>query len=205
MSIIINSNLLERNRIIEADLLRSAEQYYEGGDLRWFFSYAHGKITEQINKNIKIFEKPNDLLRLNIHFAETYIRAVNGQPHNQWREAFQYCESLQNTGIFFGGEFCGARMAKVHIYIDLSIALREVGCISPKDYSNMLVFVNRSSLAALARLRGKAMGSAQSILQYFFSDWFNMNVEVWRNNVYEEVCHVPVPDVDANFSQKIHN
>ena len=44
-------------------------------------------------------------------------------------------------------EMCGAAMANVHIHVDLANALREVGCISPQDYGNMLVFVNRGSLA----------------------------------------------------------
>ena len=60
---------------------------------------------------------------------------------------------------------CGAAMANVHIFLDLQTALREAGCITADDYGNMLVFVNRGNLAALVRLRGRAVGEAERMLQ----------------------------------------
>jgi len=69
-------------------------------------------------------------------------------------------------------------MASVHIQIDLSAAIREVGCIPPQDYGNMLVFVNRGSIAALVKLRGKAVAAAEAMLQYLVAPMIDLEVKV---------------------------
>ncbi len=192
----IDAVLRERNRVIEAALLDSAEAYYRKEDLRWFFAFAHGQITKQINANLTMFQDPNALLRLNIHFAEEFVRALDGQPHDLWKRAFRVCASLgrNETMLLMEAEMCGAAMANVHIYVDLANALREVGCISPADYGNMLVFVNRGSLAALVRLRGRAIGSAEAMLNQLAAPMLELEVKAWRNAVFEAACHARVPD-----------
>ncbi len=200
--------LVDRNRVIEQDLLNTAEAFYRDGDLRWFFTYAHGKITQQINNNLSAFQRPNALMRLNIHFAEEFIRALNSQPHAAWQRAFRFCQALQQgaseTPALVGEtEFCGAAMANVHINVDLNAALREVGCIPPADYGNMLVFVNRGSLAALVRLRGRAIGAAEAMLQHVLAPLVDLEVKAWRNAAFETVCNTPVPPVEPGFSGRI--
>jgi hypothetical protein len=192
----IDPVLLERNRVIEAALLDGAEVYYQKEDLRWFFSYAHAQITRQINANLTMFQNPNALLQLNIHFAEEFVRAIDGQPHELWKEAFAICASLQRNPMIFipEVEICGARMANVHIHVDLANALREVGCISPQDYGNMLVFVNRGSLAALVRLRGRPLAAAEAMFNQLMAPLLELEVKAWRNAVFEAACHVRVPD-----------
>jgi hypothetical protein len=196
--------LVARNRTIEQALLREADAYLARGDFRWFFTYAHGRITAQINANLIRFQRPNELMRLNIHFAEQFIRAIGGQPHDRWREAFRRCELLRThaaDNVFLVGEveFCSAAMARVHISIDLAAALREVGCIPPSDYGNMLVFVNQGALAAAARYRGRYVGTAEVILQQLTAPLVDLEVKVWRNAAYQNVCGQPVPDPAPSF------
>lgn len=130
--------LLARNRVVEHTLFHDSQEFYKAGDFRWFFTLAHAHITRQINSNLNLFQRPNALLRLNLHFAEEFIRALNGQPHEGWRRAFQFCKALEkasnDTSMMVGEvEFCGARMANVHIHVDLSSALSDVGRIPPED------------------------------------------------------------------------
>jgi uncharacterized protein DUF5995 len=200
--------LMDRNRVIEEDLLNSAESLYCDGDLRWFFSYAHGMITQQINRNILAFQRPNVLMRLNIHFAEAFIRALDAHPHEAWKRAFRLCQALElgasETSALVGeAEFCGAAMANVHINIDLTAALQRVGCIPPADYGNMLIFVERGSLAALVRLRGQALGAAESMLQRVAAPLVGLEVKAWRNAAFKHICNMSVPPVEASFSQRI--
>jgi hypothetical protein len=96
-------------------------------------------------------------------------------------------------------EFCGAAMANVHIHMDLASALEEVGCIPPEDYGNVLIFVNRGALAALVRLRGRAIGAAQLMFGQLAAPWVNFEVKVWRNAVYENACGINVPDPTPGF------
>src|SRR5438128_2485111 len=88
---IVDSALMSKNKQIEQNLLNAADQYYSAHDLRWFFAFAHGQITKQINENIRLFQRPNAMIKFNIHFAEEFLRAVNGEPHAQWHRAFQFC------------------------------------------------------------------------------------------------------------------
>src|SRR5437879_5711496 len=170
----IDAALLARNRVVEHTLFHDAQEFYKAGDFRWFFTLAHAHITRQINSNLNLFQRPNALLRLNLHFAEEFIRALNGQPHEGWRRAFQFCKALEkasnDTSMMVGEvEFCGARMANVHIHIDLSSALSDVGCIPPEDYSNVLVFVNRGALWATVELRGKFIGVSEIMANQFIA------------------------------------
>jgi hypothetical protein len=194
--VLIDPLLRERNRAIERALLDAAEAYLARADLRWFFAYAHGMITKQINENLSSFREPNALLTLNIHFAEEFIRAIDGQGHEFWVKAFHLCAALQKseTALLMEAEMCGAAMANVHIHVDLANALRHVGCIPSGDYADMLVFVNRGSLAALVRLRGKAVGAGEAMLQQIAAPMMNLEVKAWRNAVFEAMCKSKVPD-----------
>lgn len=93
----IDPTLLERNRQIEQTLFSDAQAYLQAGDFRWFFALAHAHITHQINTNLRLFQRPNALLRLNLHFAEEFVRALNGQAHAGWRSAFRFCEVLEKN------------------------------------------------------------------------------------------------------------
>ena len=199
--------LVQRNRHIEQKMLKAADDYYAADDLRWFFTYAHAKITQQINNNLQRFQRPNAMLRLNMHFAEEFLRAVDGQPHAGWKKAFKWCQALEKTSnetvVLVGeAEWCGAAMANVHIRMDLSAALKEVGCIPPDDYGNMLVYVKRGALAAQVRLRGLFLGATESLAEALGAPLLKLEVEQWRNAVYEEVCHVPVPRPQKGFDPK---
>jgi hypothetical protein len=191
--------LVLRNRQIEESLLQAADRYYKAGDFRWFFAYAHGQITRLINEHWKKFQRPNALMRLNIHFAEEFVRAIGDQPHDSWKRAFRTCAALQTTSVdtmvLMGEvEFCGAAMANVHIHVDLAAAIRDVGCIPPEDYGNMLVFVNRGALAALVRLRGAGVGAAEAMINQLVAPLVKLEVKAWRNAVYVQGCNAVVPD-----------
>jgi hypothetical protein len=204
-SVRVDPLLLHRNLEIQRTLLSEAQLLYDRGDLRWFFTRAHGEITRLINnENLSEFQRPDALLRLNNHFAEEFIRALWGEPHEQWRAAFRYCQALekasaQTVALVGEFEFCSAQMANIHIRIDLSAAIREVGCIPPEDYGNVLVFVNRGSIAALVKLRGRVIGASQAMLQYLVAPIVNLEVKVWRNATYQDICQVPVPDPHPSF------
>ena len=191
--------LVFRNQQIETTLIGESDKYFINGDLRWFFTYAHAQITRQINDNLKLFQRPNALMRLNIHFAETFINALWDQPHEDWRRAFAVCAAFQKTSqdtsfLFMEAEMCGARMANVHINIDLRKALGEVGCIPPEDYSNMLILVTRGSVYALVRLRGQLIGAAEALINAFVAPLVNLEIKTWRNAVYAGTCNADVPD-----------
>jgi hypothetical protein len=193
---VIDPVLRDYNKQVEKALLEAADNYYEAGDLRWFFAYAHGTISKLINANLELFQDPNALLKLNIHFSEAFIRAVDGDGPDLWKKAFRMCAALQKNELLLQGEveMCGAAMANVHIFLDLQTALREVGCISADDYGNMLVFVNRGNLAALVRLRGRADGAAERMLQELVGPIIGLDVKAWRNAVFEAVCKKKVPE-----------
>jgi hypothetical protein len=200
----IDHDLLNRNRQVEQALFSDAKKFLDLGDLRWFFTLAHAHITRQINANLALFQRPNALLRLNLHFSEEFLRAINGQASVEWQSAFQFCASLQrgsvnNPALVGAVEFCGARMANVHIHIDLSRALNEVGCIPPEDYANVLVFVNRGALAATVELRGKFLGVSETMASQLIAPAVNLDVKAWRNAVYQKTCNAVVPDPESGF------
>jgi hypothetical protein len=200
----IDGALLARNRVVEHTLFRDADAFYRTGDFRWFFTLAHAHITRQINSNLNLFQRPNALLRLNLHFAEEFIRALNGQAHDGWRKAFEFCKALEkssNDNALLMGEveFCGARMANVHIHVDLAAAISDVGCIPPEDYANVLVFVNRGALAATIELRGKFLGVSEIMANQFIAPMVNLDVKEWRNAVYRNACNAVVPDPESTF------
>jgi hypothetical protein len=201
----VNPFLRERNQDIEAELFAVAENYLQQDDFRWFFGYAHAHITQQINQNLSLFQRPNELLRLNTHFAEEWLRAAKGQPHEAWREAFRRCQALKEASsetISLVGEleFCGAAMANVHINVDLAAALSEVGCIPPADFGNMLVLVNQGNVAAIVRYRDPPIGAAEAIVMRFLAPALDLDVEAWRNTAYQRICKTAVAPVQPGFS-----
>jgi hypothetical protein len=197
----IDDLLRQRNLVLERALLDAADAYYAAEDIRWFFAYSHGMITKQINRNLAIFEDPNGLLTLNIHFAEEFVRAIDGGGHERWKEAFRVCHALQEHGEYVPGqvEACAARMADVHIHVDLVAALRDVGCISARDYGNMLVFVNRGALAATNKLRGHIVGTAATMIMQIVGPLMDLDVKAWRNAAFEAACGRKVPNPDSPF------
>ncbi len=199
----VDGDLLARNRLVERTLFDHADRYYKAGDYRWFFALAHGEITREMNLNITKFQQPNAIMRLNQNFAWEFIRALNGQPHEQWRRAFAFCQSLQKASIPGDVELCGAKMANVHIHVDLSTALKEVGCIPPEDYANVLVFVNRGALRAQVKLRGKFLGVTETIASQLAAPIVKLDVKVWRNAVYEKACNAFVPDPQPDFRPRM--
>jgi hypothetical protein len=198
---VVDPSLLRRNRVIQKYLFDAADAYYAKEDLRWFFAYAHAMITLQINDNVGLFQRPNELLRLNMHFAEEFLRAVGHQEHRFWKHAFKLCQLLQDNPSVLVPEFelCAAQMASVHIHVDLAAAVREVGCVPPSDYGNMLILVNRGSLAAQVKLRGQRKGTAEALLQQLMAPLVNLDVKEWRNAVYTAACNSPVPDPETSF------
>jgi hypothetical protein len=205
---VIDPCLEAMNRDIEHRMLKAADDYYAKEDFRWFFTYAHAKITEQINTNLTAFQRPNALLRLNMHFAEAFLRAIAGESHEKWKKAFGVCKAFEkgaaSTAFLVGEvELCGAAMANVHIRIDLADAIRDVGCLPPADYANMLVFVNRGALAATVRLRGKVAGVAETILSQLMAPVVDLEVKTWRNTVYQNACNALVPDVEPAFIRRV--
>jgi hypothetical protein len=197
----IDELLRQRNLVLEKALLDAADAYYAAEDIRWFFAYSHGMITKQINRNLAIFEDPNSLMLLNIHFAEEFVRAIDGGGHERWKQAFRACRALQDNDTLVVGEVeaCAARMADVHIHVDLVAALRDVGCVSPRDYGNMLVFVNRGALAATNKLRGRVIGTAATMIMQIVGPLMELDVKAWRNAAFEAACGRPVPNPDVPF------
>jgi hypothetical protein len=200
--------LVNRSWQIETTLLSEAATLRQKGDFRWFFTLAHAEITKLINKNISAFQRPNALMRLNISFSEQFVRALWGQPHDGWKRAFQTCGALQSSSatnpLLVGEiEFCGAAMARIHINIDLSDAISQVGCIPPEDYGNMLVFVNHGALAAAVQLRGRALGAAETLMQQLIAPMLDLEVKAWRNSVYKNACLIPVPNPNPAFRPRI--
>ena len=207
-SVPVKQSLVNKNEAIENRLFTVANHYRDNEDLRWFFTYTHAMITRQINDNIDLFQRPNALIRLNMDFALTFLEALEGEPHKFWKQAFRECQALEQASektAFLVGETeaCGARMANVHISVDLKNSLQKVGCIPPEDYGNMLVLVKRGSLAALSELRGDVVGAAQAMGQHVVSPVLDLEIEEWRNAAYSGICGTEVPSVDPSFSEKV--
>jgi hypothetical protein len=202
----VDPELLSHNRAIAAQLRLIADDFYRRGDFRWFFTYANSQVARQIVDNVSVFQRPNALLRLNIHFAEAYLRAAEGNGSDVWRQAFEICSRLEIASEVVDElrgevELCGATMASVHIQVDLANALEAVGCIPPADFSNMLVLANRGALAALVRLRGRAVGAAEAMLNALVGPALGLDVKAWRNAAYQSVCNTPVPPVERGFGR----
>jgi hypothetical protein len=192
-TIAVDPALLSENAKIAADMMGETLKLEKAGDIRWFFAYAHAVISGLIVANVEKFQQPNALLRLNRHFASEFLRSIKGAPHPGWMQAFKFCAALGKANLPGNTELCGAAMANVHINVDLRTALHEVGCLPPQDYGNVLVFVNRASLAALARMRGRGLGAAEAIMQRFSAPVTGLDVKQWRNAAFMAVCKVPVP------------
>ncbi len=207
--------LVQRNRAIEESLLNAANNYLRRRDFRWFFTYAHGQITKQINKNIRRFEAPNALMLFNINFAEEFLSAIWGQPHRDWQQAFNRCEEISNASDELGGyaerelvQLCGAEMARIHINFDITTALMEDGCIPRQDFGNMLLLVNSGSQAAMIELRDRTSPYVEIIIgalsigpiyTLVIQQLGELVVKFWRNAIYERLCNTSVPNPAPHF------
>ena len=86
-------------------------------------------------------------------------------------------------------ETCGAIMAGVHISVDITQAITDVGCVPPRDFGNILTFVNDASGAAMVKLRGRFVGKLETQI----SDAIPI-VKYLRNTVYQNQRNAAVPD-----------
>jgi hypothetical protein len=59
--------------------------------------------------------------------------------------------------------------------------------------------VKRGALAATVELRGKFLGVSVVIGNEFVAPLASLDVEAWRNAVYQKVCNVPVPALQKTF------
>jgi hypothetical protein len=90
---------LARTKQLDVTFDSVAHRLAMNGDLRVFFTRSHGYITKKIARHIDLFENLNSLMRLNEAFATVYLSAINGNPHQGWREAFRICEALDKNAI----------------------------------------------------------------------------------------------------------
>jgi hypothetical protein len=209
----IDGKLLARTKEIDVAFKTVAGRLAAAGDPRLFFTHAHGYITGKIAKHIKLFSKPNALMRLNDSFATVYLRAINGNPHPGWMEAFKICKAMEKAKdaqsfleravmapyAATAFETCGGCMAKIHISTDLKNALKSVKDVDPQDYGNILVFVIEGHLYAEVQVRGRAMGALMMMFSVPVMDWLNTNAKKWRNDAFLEVYNKAVPDPSSAF------
>jgi hypothetical protein len=178
-------------------------------DPRVFFTIAHGYITKCIYANIDLFEAPDPLLRLNKDFATTFLRAIEGNPHDGWKRAFKVCSGLLgvvNSGIggnmiLRGGLFegCAGCMANVHINRDLVAALTRERNVSPRDYGNVYIFVVAGNLKAEEWLRGRLMAAVVGTAGMGVGMKINLDFKRWRNDAFQAAYGVAVPNPEASF------
>jgi hypothetical protein len=198
-TIAVEAALLKADELIEKRLFGAATAYEKAGDFRWFFAYSHAGITQRINASMKSttanYEQPNAMLKFNIHFGTAFLRAVAGLPSRPWTAAFAACKVLEvqsNVPMSITipeVEACGAIMAGVHISVDITQAINDVGCVPPRDFGNILTFVNQASEAALLKLRGRFVGKLETQLSQTIPV-----VKYLRNGVYQNQCNAEVPD-----------
>jgi hypothetical protein len=211
----IDQALLDRTKLL-CSQFDSAVSKLSGPplDLRVFFTLAHRYITKKILKHIDFFANPNALMRLNDCFASTYLKAINGEPHADWQKAFQVCNGERAAvrsgfiaAIFLGPvvfESCGACMANVHIKRDLRDALTQVRDVDPQDYGNVLIFVMRGNLYAEAKIRGTARGALMVMTSLPFATKLNLDVKTWRNQVFQDIYGVSVPEPSDSFVTQVN-
>ena len=184
------------------------------GDLRVFFTFAHAYITKKIRKHIGLFTAPNALLQLNASFANAFLQAIEGSPHSAWQRAFRVCSGLSTAGTegFFeyvmlapvSFEVCGACMAKIHITRDLKDALMTVKGVNSQDYGNVHVFVMEGNLFAEVQIRGQAGGALMVMTSMPIANKMNLDAKLWRNQVFNEVYGLAVPEPASTFVSAYH-
>lgn len=215
----VSHELLLENQKIEKKLGLVADTYMTQKDVRWMFAYAHFRITQQINASIVIpglFRDPNQLIRFNVSFATAFLAAVAAKPAYPWKQAFMYCAMADfyfdppiPIDIIPSLEYptdhqkavtvCSVAMADAHINTDIVNSLRTVGCIDVYDYANILPFVEIGARDAIYKLHGKLSG-------WVFDQLKQMLLpldEIWRNNVYQQVCGISVPDPEPLFMARV--
>lgn len=190
---VVSSVLVSANRRVENDLLSIAEAFLANKDLRWFFTYAHARITNQINASIGQFQRPNALLAFNLEFSRKYIAAVAEASSLPWQAAFAGCFALDWARPLWvqaaKAELCGAAMATLHIGIDIREALDTIGCLPPIDFAAVLPFINTARRDAIVMLRGQFIGNAENTLVDVFENVFPYEGTL-RALVYESICNV---------------
>jgi hypothetical protein len=206
----VDPTLLARTKTLDNQFNKAIVRLADSAlDLRLFFTMAHGYITAKIAENIGLFNSPNSLMRLNDSFATTFLKALDGAPHNDWQRAFRVCRAESEAvrsgfvGMIFMGpvaaESCAACMASVHIKRDLRDALLAVRDVDAQDYGNVLIFVEEGNLYAESQLRGQALGTAATMLGLAFAPKLNIDVKKWRNDVFQDCYKIPVPSPSAAF------
>lgn len=205
------ANLLRLNRKLVDDLTQAAESQ---NDLRQLFTRMHLEISRLIIKHIGLFETPKSLLRVNLHFTNTYLRAANSERVSpEWQEAFDLCkkwdETLSDPAASGSDPFsaanramqaqiaCTRKMGEVHITEDINSALlatsRDGKCtLSTRDFGNMMELVRNGTNTALQDSLGDI---AVAVKKWLIPEY----EKAWRNAVFQTVCGEPVPEVEPWF------
>lgn len=191
---------------------QAAARLEKAKDTRVFFTWSHGYITKKIYKCITLFNNPNSLLRLNLLFATDFIRAISGQPHGKWGNAFDACSGVKNVRdagfvgeVFYRGgsfEICAACMAKVHINQDLKNALLKEKEVDDQDYGNVLILVNEGHFYAEKKLRGTGRATVFVMATILATKELKMSAELWRNQAFQEAYGRDVPKPTEDFGRK---
>lgn len=217
--------LLATNRIMEDVLFSVAGTLKGKKDNRWFFAFAHASITKRINKGIRLFVKPAELLVFNMNFAMRFLKALKAQeqeavpPH--WKSAFDFCSgwgvvkragqlsldtlkraqegSKEDVAVISPMLGCAQGMAEAHINVDIRAALKDVECrVSNADFGNMLYYVEEGAKDALKEAYGETGGLIASTAK----EMARRLEKEWRNAVFKSVCGQEVPEPDPDFILK---
>ncbi|MEP0191949.1 MAG: hypothetical protein ABJP70_05940 [Erythrobacter sp.] len=181
-------------------------------DHRCFFTWSHGYITKKIGQHISLFNKPNDLMRLNKLFANDFLRTLPDSPHGDWVKAYKVCKGVmtaREAGFVhnmihaqYGFELCAGCMAKVHINQDLKNALKKEQNVDAQDYGNVLILVNEGHFYAEKQLRGKLGATFAVMGQVPVMKFLKTSAERWRNDAWTQVMKTSVPKPTKDFATR---
>lgn len=181
---------------LQKSLLDWAGDFDRRGDVRWFFTYAHAMVMQEINLYVGAFLRPERMLRLNERFAASYLEAIGGNPHAAWERVFRRCEELKrHGGLWLTHVVAGRLMAKVHIEVDLVASLCEVRGIPPVDYGNALSLVERGTLAAVDALERRMTQRIPALIRRILA----RDVRTWRKAAFLNAYHIAAPPVQERF------
>jgi hypothetical protein len=216
------TKLLDKNRETIDELEKIAAEQKKNVDPRLMFTRIHTEISRGIIHNIKLFEKPKPLLRLNSHFAGDYIIALKDpKSFPNWKRAFDLCAAAADPQIQMANpnysastalpydtgalQQCVEVMGDVHININIRSALvatSENGkcTVSTKDFGNMLDLIERGGAKVLdetffwpANLVAKA--AKKHVLPAV--------EKRWRNSTFTSICGEAVPDPEETFRTSV--
>lgn len=205
----MDAALAERNQKLYKDLVALATKWRSAGDLRHIFPTLHASICQGILEEARRgrYQQPDWILRLNNRFVERFFEAVNlwesGQPDKlaqAWKMAFTEAAEIQkNPGRDgFDPRIAPDRIALLfagaHIFNDISLSLREVGCGPKDDFAKVLDVINRSEAAY--------MGAVQHMVRRMAAAMGHQganSIHEWRTKVWQTECP-ELPEPEANTS-----